>query len=193
MTGLPAHYFTPEQYLERERWSEDKHEYFEGQIILMASGKPRHALVIGNVTSAVTSRLKRGGPCRGFNSDLRTSVHWDRLITYPDFQVVCGPLEYSDEHKDTITNPTFVVEVLSPSTSRHDRGKKLGYYKSCDSIQEYLLIEPTPVDIEHGWRVANGGWNTETIRELTGVIRLGSIGVEFPVEDLYLGLDDSVR
>ncbi|MDX2178466.1 MAG: Uma2 family endonuclease [Bryobacteraceae bacterium] len=187
MTGLPAHYFTPEQYLERERWSEEKHEYFEGQIILMAGGMPRHSLIINSVSAAVTRRLPEDGPCFGFNSDLRTNVHWDGLITYPDFQVVCGELEFTDDRRDTITNPTFVVEVLSPSTARHDRGRKLDYYKGCDSIREYLLIDQTPVDIEHGWRVASGGWNTETVRDLSATIRLDSIGIEIPVKEIYRG------
>ena len=154
-------------------------------MVAMAGGSPRHALVISNVTIAIGKRLPVGCGCRAFNGDLRTSVHWDRLITYPDFQVVCGELQYTDDREDTITNPTFVVEVLSPSTERHDRGKKLEYYRNCPSIKEYLLIDANPVDIEHGWRVANGGWNSETIREREATIRLDSIHVELPVSDIY--------
>jgi Uma2 family endonuclease len=187
--GLPAHYLTPEQYLRFERESEFRHEYFEGQMILMAGGTPRHSLIIQNVGIAVGRRLPDDSPCLAFNNDLRTSVHWDNLITYPDFQVVCGEIEYAEFDRNTILNPTFVVEVLSPSTAKHDRGKKLEYYKGCASIREYLLIEPDPVAIEHGWRTPNGGWSTETVREMDREIELGSIGVTVPVAEIYRGAE----
>jgi Uma2 family endonuclease len=187
--GLPAHYLTPELYLRFERQSEFRHEYFEGQMILMAGGTPRHSLVILNVSGAVWRLLPEGGPCRAFNNDLRTSVHWDNLITYPDFQVVCGEIEYAESDRNTILNPTFVVEVLSPSTAKHDRGKKLEYYKGCPSIREYLLIEPAPVEIEHGWRLENGGWSMETVRERNGSIRLESLGMDLPAADIYRGVE----
>ncbi len=92
-------------------------------MVAMAGGNPAHALVAANVIAAL-GRALNGKPCFVFTSDLRVCVHWDRLITYPDVTVVCGQPEYLDEKRDTITNPTVLVEVLSPSTMNFDRGEK---------------------------------------------------------------------
>jgi Uma2 family endonuclease len=43
---------------------------------------------------------------------------------YPDIAPVCGPPQFLDGHRDTIDNPTLLVEVLSPSTEVYDRGRK---------------------------------------------------------------------
>ncbi len=112
-------------------------------------------------------------------------MQWNQLITYPDVTVVCPPLEFTDDKRDTITNPRVVVEVLSPSTGNFDRGEKLRMFRHGPSIQEYLLIDQKPVDIEHGVRMQNGHWDVETIGDHAGVIRLQSIGCELPVSEIY--------
>jgi Uma2 family endonuclease len=188
MSSQPATYVTPEEYLERERLAETKHEYVHGEIVAMAGGTPNHALIQGNVGGSLWNRL-RGSSCRVYNSDLRVSVRWGVLFAYPDVTVVCGPLEFADDKKDTITNPTIVVEVLSPSTRNFDRSEKSRLYRMLPSLKEYLLIEQTPVDVEHYRRLPDGNWQISTIRDENAVIRLDSINCDLPVSEIYLGLD----
>lgn len=183
----PAHFITPERYLEFERESTHKHEYLWGQMIVRGSGDTCHSLVSTNTLASLGSRL-RGSGCQVFNNDLRVSVRWDGLITYPDVFVVCGEPEYADTKRDTVT-PRLVVEVLSPSTERHDRGEKLGLYKSCESVSEYLLIDPNPVEIEHGWRDTQGSWTAETIRAREAVLKLRSVSAKLPVSEIYEGAE----
>ena len=63
-------------------------------------------------------------PCKVFNSDLRIKANPSGLYTYPDASIVCDELEFDDAQKDTVTNPTVLVEVLSDSTEKYDRGTK---------------------------------------------------------------------
>jgi Uma2 family endonuclease len=189
MSSQPATYVTPEEYLERERLAETKHEYVNGQIVAMAGGTPNHALIAANIIIGIGSRVR--GSCGVYTADLRVCVKWGDLITYPDVTVVCGPLEFAADKRDTITNPTIVVEVLSPSTRSFDCIEKSRRYRMLPSLKEYLLVEQTPVDIEHFRRLSNGHWEINTIQDASAVIRLESIGCDLPVSDIYRGVETS--
>jgi Uma2 family endonuclease len=188
MSSQAASYVSPEEYLERERLADTKHEYVHGEIVAMAGGTPNHSLIAMNFGIAVGSRLG-GSTYRVYNSDLRVSVRWGALFTYPDVTIVCGPLEFVDGRKDTITNPTVVVEVLSASTCNFDRGEKSRLYRMLPSLKEYLMIEQSSVDVEHYCRLANGHWQIATYRETEGVIRLQSIGCDVPTSEVYRGIE----
>ncbi len=127
------------QYLELEASSSTKHEFFGGDIFAMAGGTPDHAARSVAVSSALHAQL-RGRACRVFSSDLRVRVARTGLTTYPDVTVVCGPLETDPQSDTTVVNPTVVVEVLSESTARYDRGDKLEHYKQIPSLQACVLV-----------------------------------------------------
>ncbi len=93
MSTVPITYLTPEQYLELDRASDTKHEYWYGEVFAMAGGSPPHSYVINRIQTALTNRLE-DRDCGVFNADLRVSVRWDTLIAYPDVTVVCGEPKY---------------------------------------------------------------------------------------------------
>jgi Uma2 family endonuclease len=132
MSAAAKPYFTPEQYLEIERQAELKSEYYEGEIFAMSGGSPEHSLIAANVISDLHSQL-RGKPCRVYTSDLRVHAS-EALYTYPDVTVVCGALQFSDEHRDSVTNPTLIIEVLSPTTEAWDRGGKFEQYRQREAL-----------------------------------------------------------
>ena len=103
----------------------------------MAGGSPRHSEAGTRFAAATIARLK-GNNCGVFNSDLRINEGCESLYTYPDVSMVCGQLELGD--LQTLTNPTVLVEVLSPSTEGSDRGPKLERYQHMSSLREYVLI-----------------------------------------------------
>lgn len=187
MASNPVTYLTPEQYLHLERAVEDRHEYVDGEMVAMSGGSPKHSRIATNLTRNLP--LKSGGDCQIFNSDLRVSVHWSRLITYPDVTVVCGKPEYTDEKRDTVTNPRLLVEVLSPSTEAHDRGKKADLYRFIPSLCEFLLIGQSPVVVDHFRRFPDGTWQIIALREMSDVLRLDSLDCSFPVTEIYAGIE----
>jgi Uma2 family endonuclease len=188
MSTAPITHLTPEQYLELERAAETKHEYWNGEMYAMAGGSPAHSFVISNVNIAL-GNLARGKNCHVFNADLRVSVRWETLITYPDITVVCGPPEYADERRDTVTNPVLIVEVLSPSTAKSDRGEKAFLYRQVASMREILLVEPAPVHIEHYWKLPNGHWELETVTEPAAILKLASLDSELSATDIYRDIE----
>ena len=124
-----------------------------------------------------------------FNSDVRLSVRWGKLITYPDVSVVCGDVQYVDAERDTIVNPKLIVEVLSPSTSNYDRGEKSRLYRMLPSLDEYLMIEQRPIEVERYRRLPNGRWEIEVAREADANVRLDSVSCDLPVSEVYRDLD----
>lgn len=183
-TSLATH-VTPEEYFELERQSDEKHEYFDGAIVLMAGGTPRHSLVTATVTSQLYMRL-RGTRCKVYSPDLRVSVRGDQTVAYPDVAVVCGPRELSKRDRHTISNPVVLVEVLSPSSLARDRGTKVSEYLHIPTLRNYLVIDPEVVDVGHWWRLPDGKWELEIVQDRKASIRLESLGIELPVSDIYL-------
>jgi Uma2 family endonuclease len=121
-----------------------------------------------------------------FTSDQRIRVLATGLATYPDVSVVCGPIEGdpADRSGQTITNPTLLVEVLSPATEAVDRGDKLRQYQRIPSLQEYVLVSQEP-RIEIHRRLPSGAWESIDVRE--GTVALAS-GATLDLEALYADL-----
>ena len=106
MTALPKkNYVSPAEYLAAERESLEKHEYFDGEIFLMAGSSRKHSLIASNVNASLNVQLKRRD-CEVHTSDLRVYIPNTGLFTYPDVLVVCGKPEFlPDENPDTLINP----------------------------------------------------------------------------------------
>src|SRR5215212_4726869 len=186
VTTLPQarHHYTYEEYLAYERDSERKHEFEAGEIFAMAGGSPRHSALASRISAALENTRPSG--CTAFQSDMRVRVLLTGRASYPDASMVCGPIELdaADGSGTTITNPTLLVEVLSPSTEEVDRGSKLRDYQLIPSLQEYVLVSQEP-RVEIYRRMASGTWEYLDARE--GVVTLAS-GVTLDLSILYDGL-----
>jgi Uma2 family endonuclease len=128
--------YTPEEYFDLAEASEEKLEFRDGEILMMAGGTESHSLIIANVVGELRARLK-AGPCRVYDSNLRVRARTNRRYTYPDALVVCGERQFDprDKKKLTVTNPTLVVEVLSDTTERTDRGEKFLAYIRAELLE----------------------------------------------------------
>jgi Uma2 family endonuclease len=105
-------------------------------------------------------------------------------MTYPDVVLVDGDPHWLDDDRDTLTNPRFIVEVLSPPARDYDRATSRGrLYRS--SISEYLVIDSKPVFIEHWRRLPNGNWKLATIHDRKATLHLESLNCEVPVAEIY--------
>jgi len=185
-------YLTPQAYLAQEREAETKSEYYAGQVYAMSGANEAHNLIVWNVGGELRSLLKKR-PCKGYPSDMRVKVSPTGLYTYPDVTVVCGEAQFDDGHKDTLLNPTVIIEVLSESTEAYDRGKKFAHYRTLDSLAEYLLVAQDSVAIDRYVRQSDGGWLLTAYRGLAAVAMIEAIDCELPLAEVYdkvEGLDD---
>ncbi len=178
---------TPQEYLIRERQASTKSEFYRGEVVEMVRGTANHSLIAANFMGEAGNVLK-GRPCTVFNSDLRVQVQSTGLYTYPDATIVCGELEFDDDHRDTLLNPTVIVEVLSDSTEKYDRGKKSNHYRQITSLKELILIAQDRPHAERFTRQPNGDWLFHEQKEMTADFELKSLGISVAISELYRGV-----
>lgn len=191
MSAHPKHFLTPEEYLAIERESEARHEYFDGEIYLMSGGTEEHALLGANIMLEIGIQLK-GSKCRVYSSDFRVFIPRTGLYTYPDATVVCGETVLVDDGKrDTLLNPTLIVEVLSPSTESYDRGGKFAHYQTIESLAEYVLISQAQPRIECFTKDGNASdkWIYRKVDSMEASIELESIKIKLALADVFANVD----
>jgi Uma2 family endonuclease len=146
-----------EDYLVWERDQLDKHEYHLGEVFAMAGGSQRHNSLSGAMVAELRAAV-RGKGCHVFTSDQRLAAPIGKRYLYADVSVVCGMVEAEPGATDVVTNPRVVVEVLSRSTERYDRGEKWEAYQRIPSLSDYLLVAQGTVRVEHYQREVDGSW-----------------------------------
>ncbi|MDQ3687367.1 MAG: Uma2 family endonuclease [Acidobacteriota bacterium] len=184
MSTQPKPHYTPQEYLALERKAQDKSEYFNGEIFGMTGASRRHNVMVANVLAALHGQLKKR-PCEIYPSDMRVKVSPTGLYTYPDVIIVCGEPTFDDEQKDTLLNPTVLVEVLSKSTASYDRGEKFEHYRKLDSLNEYLVIAQNKHHVEHYVRQPDNQWLLSETDDIQSVVNLSSIDCRLSLLDIY--------
>lgn len=183
MSSLADSLFTPEQYLSLERKAAHKSEYINGQIFAMAGASLEHNTITTNLVRALGNHFM-DRPCRVFSSDMRVKVDPTGLYTYPDVVALCGEIRFDDEQRDTLVNPTVIIEVLSPSTEAYDRGEKFAHYRRLRSLTDYVLIAQDKLRVEQYTR-QNKQWTLTELSESGDALRLISIGCEVVLQEVY--------
>ncbi|AII50507.1 Uma2 family endonuclease [Hymenobacter sp. APR13] len=181
-------FVTPEEYLAAEREAEFKHEYYQGEVTAMSGASRAHNLLVSNLIRGLGNLL--GDRCNVFPSDMRVHVPANGLYTYPDVSVVCGEEQYLDgAHLDTLLNPVVLLEVLSVSTARNDRGNKFLLYKSIPSLQHYVVVDSQRVKVYDYSRGPGEDWTIREYQGLGAVLLLPALALELPLQTIYRQLN----
>lgn len=188
MSSRPTTYLTPEEYLAAERRNEYRSEYLDGEMVAMTGASRRHNLITFNIAGELHRQL-RGRPCEAYTSDMRVRLPSGRAYVYPDVVVVCGEPEFEDDYVDTLLNPAVIIEVLSDSTERYDRGKKFGLYRTIESLAEYLLVAQDERRIEQYSKQPDGRWLLADYRSPEDLAGLTSVGCTLALRDVYEKVD----
>jgi Uma2 family endonuclease len=185
MSALPAtKLYTPEEYLLLEETAVEKHEYYQGEIFAMSGGSLVHNQIVRNALTAIDSALRKS-QCQVFPSDLKVQIEANTLFTYPDLSIVCGPVELWNNRNDAITNPSVIIEVLSPSTSGYDHGEKFKLYRDIPSLKEYILIASTEIMVERYLKQSDHFWNYFETKNLENDFVVETIGFSCPLSEIY--------
>jgi Uma2 family endonuclease len=180
----PLARYTLEQYWVAEDASDLRSEFRAGSVLAMAGSSVQHAWITQNLVVSLSLALK-GGSCRVGSGDMRVLAAVAQTVTYPDVFVACEPIELAPVKHATFTNPKIVIEVLSPSTERGDRGWKFKAYQTIPSFQQYVLVSQTAPFVEVFTRSAEGFWMYKFFDGLDAVAELSSIDVSLPLSEVY--------
>jgi len=153
-------YFSPEDYLAGERESPIKHEYRQGQIYAMVGAKKPHIVIASNLVRLLGNHLL-DNDCIVLPSDMKVRLEEANCYYYPDVVVTCDQWDLSSP-EDFILYPSLIIEILSPSTAKFDRGGKFADYKTATSLQEYVLVSQSEMSIECFRKNEQGIWISQT-------------------------------
>jgi Uma2 family endonuclease len=129
---------TAADYLAWEHAQPERHEFVDGEVFALAGAEDRHVTVSGNLYIALRQHLS-GSPCRTYMGDMRVHVAAVNSYFYPDVVVTCSPADLASS--SVKTEPTLLIEVLSPSTASYDMGLKFAHYRRLPSLQEYAWVD----------------------------------------------------
>ncbi|NIJ51739.1 Uma2 family endonuclease [Dyadobacter arcticus] len=185
MTAQTIKMYSEKEYLELEREADYKSEYYRGEIFAMAGAGHNHNRIVENLSIEIGTFLK-GKTCRTFSRDMRLHIPVNGLYTYPDLLVICGQNQFLDDKDDTIVNPTAIFEVLSPSTSGYDRGAKFHFYRSIETLKDFVMIDSLAVAAEVYSKAPNGMWQLMSeAYDLDGAIEIPSLGLSLAMKDIF--------
>lgn len=182
MQALAIQYFTRENYFAFEETSEEKHEFFRGEIFAMSRGTFNHAEIILNVTTHLKNKL-RGKSCRPINSEMKIETP-NGLITYPDAAVFCGKPDLTS-NQCALLNPVVIIEVLSPSTRRYDQSDKFLLYRSIETFKDYILIDSEKIYVQHFRKIEQNEWILHEYVDLKDEVYLASIQENLNLLEIY--------
>ncbi|KQP51928.1 hypothetical protein ASG40_04860 [Methylobacterium sp. Leaf399] len=160
-----------------ERW-----ELLDGVPILMSPPRERHQGIVANLIVAL-SPVARDKGCRALPGLAILSEAMDDFAPIPDVVVRCGPLLPDGYAPD----PLLVAEVLSPSTLSTDRGRKVDFYQTVETLRHILIVYQDEARIEVFRRSGPGEWD-RTVLGLDAAIDLPELGGAVAVRDVYTGI-----
>jgi len=189
MVAVPKERLTIEEFVEFDKNSEERWEYFDGVAISMSGGTLAHNQLTVNLVSELRSPARAKG-CQVLPADMRIKVPKAPPYRYADIVVVCGPPVIEKlQGLDALVNPSLIIEILSASTEAYNRGKKFVSYQSIDSFREYLLVAQDRPYITHYVRHADGNWMRNDVEGLDSEIDLATISCRLSLQDIYALVD----
>lgn len=183
MAMVPQPILSPAEFLDAERRSTDRHEYFRGEVFALPPGSARHSVIALNFASTLLRRL-RGTTARPY-TDLQIWADAVEFLAYPDVFVVRGDLQYFPQRTDVVANPVFIAEVLSPATETFDRNRKFFLYQHIPTFKEYVLISQNERRVRR-YNLIDNVWVPAEVAGFAEVPLL-SLGVNIPLDEIYEG------
>src|SRR4051812_23281386 len=153
----------------------------------MAGGSDEHNRIAGRLAQLLGSR--ETGRCGYYPSDQRFWIASRARGRYSDGSIICGPPEHPVHDAQATTNPTVVIEVLSPSSEGDDDGEKRSDFKSLASLEAYVLIAQDQRRVKV-YRRAGGEWSVTMYRDGDS-FELLMLSRPIPVADVYDRILDS--
>jgi Uma2 family endonuclease len=185
MSAVPVYKLSLEEYLELDKNSDERYEYFDGEVVAMSGASLKHNQVISNLTGELRNQLE-GRDCQILPADMRLKVPAVFPYRYPDLVVVCGePIIEELQGLELLVNPLVIIEVLSPTTEAYDHGRKFSAYQSIESFREYLLVAQDRPHVVQYVRQPNDKWLRSEVGGLAGELKLETINCTLSLSDIY--------
>jgi Uma2 family endonuclease len=136
--------FTVDDYMSTPEGK--RYQLLDGEMILAPSPTERHQAIIGNLYWALRQFVSQRSLGRVWFAPLDV-VFSNYDVAQPDILFVSNGRSSIITEANIQGAPDLVIEVLSPSTARYDRGYKRTLYGRFD-VREYWLVDPEAETVE---------------------------------------------
>jgi len=177
---------TEDEYFELLEKSDERLEYQDGVVEGMSGASPEHNDIESQLFGELFGRLS-GSNCAVLTPNQALFVPSRNAYYFADLSVVCGqPERVMRRGIGCLTNPTVVVEVLSPTTSMKDESDKFYAYTALKSVREYLIVFSDRYCVKlHERSTSDEVWKSTIYQELDEEFELKSCGVKLKLRDVY--------
>jgi Uma2 family endonuclease len=175
---------TADEFLEWDLDSPDRpHELVNGIPMAMVGARRGHDRIVMNCAREIGIQLG-DGPCQPFSEAVGVRIPRGN-VRRPDLGVDCSPM---DRQATAAGAPRLVIEVLSRSTRALDQVGKLDEYKTVESLDYILLIDPELPKVILWSRDHERVWQHTTMQDLDAAIEMPGLHLKLPLRDVYRGL-----
>ncbi|MBK8563433.1 MAG: Uma2 family endonuclease [Saprospiraceae bacterium] len=177
--------YTVQEYLKLERKTGRKYAYYDGKLEQMAGGTIPHNTVTANIFGLIYAHLLTKPEFQVFGSDQKIYLPKFNFYLYPDAVVITGEPIIAEKEADAIINPLLIIETLSKSTERYDRGQKFVEYQSLPSFREYVLLRQDAPAAYCYFREEPDVWRSKEVAGLENEVHFQSIDFRVGLEKVY--------
>jgi Uma2 family endonuclease len=180
-----APHYTYADFLE---WDDNEHaEIVDGEIFMLGAPARIHQEVSGELFLRIKTWLS-GKPCKVYAAPFSVRLNpardsSDDTVFEPDIAVICDSSKLDDRGCNGA--PDLVIEILSPSTARHDRLVKFRKYQQA-GVREYWIVDPDMKTVQAC--VLKNGWYQVTMYDDTDTVPVTVLpGCEIKLAEVFEG------
>ena len=160
----------------------ERAELIDGQIYYMAPPSRGHQKLLGELHTIINNYIKsKGGLYEVYPAPFAVFLNKDnKTYVEPDISVICDKSKLDD--KGCVGAPDWIIEIVSPSSIRHDYLTKAHFYETA-KVREYWIVD---IDKQ---RITVHNFENETLEEysFSDIVKAGIY------EDLYINFRDIAK
>jgi Uma2 family endonuclease len=179
--GLPR---TKQEFFAWLEHQERRFEFKDGQVLMHPGVSRNHMEVVAAFLVLFRAKLDKK-VWASFPADLAVEIGDD--VRYPDILI---ERRGGVGHDRLSSEPTLLVEVLSPSTTKTDFGAKFNEYTSLASLQAYIIASQDEPMV-WVWQRGRDGAFAKDAEVLTGAhatIKIRFFNIELALSEIYDGI-----
>lgn len=175
-----------QEFIALVKASDKRLELWDGEVFDMSYTSPAHQDIVGNLAGLLAKRLKP--PCAARTGVPIRPPNTTGVFREPDLVVLCAErkIEFVGGLQLT-TNPSVIIEVVSPNTEAVDRNQKVDEYRDIASLREYLIVAQKSASINQ-WTRQGSLWRETATAGLSTSITIMPSKIILPLKEIYRGV-----